>query len=654
MAALLALGAASPAVAQGTATDEIVVVARAGVNRALQPSLILDEDEIARRAPIVAADILRSVPSVGVRTNSRGETVVRIRGAEERQVQIFLDGAPLSVPWDGRVDLGALPAGLIERARITSSAAPIEYGPNAVLGVIDFASLTPKQTGFNVAQAEWGTLGAVNGSVAGGVASDGWRLAAAASYLRRDGVAGSDNGAIPFAPRDGDLRRNTDLESATLFASASYEPSWGGLRASLLSSSSDRGVAPEGHLDPAIDPPRYWRYPDWRFTQASLNADLSPTADWSLRGVGWYQDFTQTIDQYSDATYSTLDARENDADETVGGRLVAGLERDAWGARLILNGQRSTHVQVDTDFASGIATPEAVFRQDLASIGVEVDVSLSETVKVSISGSYDHAASPLTGGREAQGDILDWAGATALRWRPDDDWSFAATLGRRTRFPTLRELYGEALGDFVVNPDLQPETATLADLTATWTPASFPVEAEINLFASRVEHTLARRTLRIAGERFRQRYNQAGADAHGIEARIAWDIADNLQIEGALSSQNLSALREADGSTPTLFQRPELQANFAIDLQPNERWDLRLEFDHVGEARDEGANGDAVALPASTQANLRAFYALPGGEAGAKHLLYLSIDNATDELVLPQLGLPSPGRTVRVGFRVSR
>jgi iron complex outermembrane receptor protein len=654
IAVLLALGAAGAAGAQDGAVDEIVVVARGGPNRALQPSLTLNSDDIGQRAPIVAADILRSIPFVGVRTNSRGETVVRIRGAEERQVQVFLDGAPLSVPWDGRVDLGALPAGLIERARITSSAAPIEYGPNAVLGVIDFASLSPDQSGLRLAQAEAGSLGAANASLAGGIRSGAWRAVGAASYLRRDGLAESDSGAVPFAPRDGDLRSNTDLESATVFASGSYLPAWGGVRLSVLSAISARGAAPEGHLDPAFDPPRYWRYPDWRFTQATLNADFSLSPDWSFRGVAWLQDFSQTIDQYTDASYSTLDAREFDADETLGARLIADLERDAFGARLVINAQRSTHRQIDTNFASGTASPEAVFRQDLASLGAEFDASLSDTVKFSISGSFDHASSPLTGGREQQDDLTDWAGAAALRWRPNDDWSFAATLGRRTRFPTLRELYGEALSDFILNPDLNPETAVLADFTSTWTPANIPVEAELTAFASRIEDTLGRRTLRIAGKRFRQRYNQAGADARGVEARFAWDAADNLQIEGAVASQNLTSLQEADGSRSALFQRPELQANLAIDVQPTSRWDLRIELDHVGEARDEDASGAVVDLPASTQLNLRAFYALSADQSEAQRLLFVSIDNITDELVVPQIGLPAPGRTIRLGLRLAR
>jgi hypothetical protein len=56
--------------------------------------------------------LLAALPSVGIHTNSRGETVLRLRGSDERQTSIFLDGTPLTVPWDGRVDLSSLQVGL--------------------------------------------------------------------------------------------------------------------------------------------------------------------------------------------------------------------------------------------------------------------------------------------------------------------------------------------------------------------------------------------------------------------------------------------------------------------------------------------------------------------------------------------------------------
>jgi iron complex outermembrane receptor protein len=615
---------------------------------------LIDEQALLERAPIVAADVFRGQPSVGVRTNSRGETVIRIRAAEERQVQVFLDGAPLSVPWDGRVDLGVLPAGLIEAARVTPSAAPIEYGPNAVLGVVDLVSVAPDETGLRWAQTEVGSHGAANTSLAAGVRRDDLMLVGAAAYMTRDGVASSDAEAIPFAPRSGDLRFNTDLESKTLFAAVGAERARGAARLSFLLVDAERGVAPEGHLDPASDTPRYWRYPDWRFNQLTLNADLELSEILSLRGTAWGPGFSQTIDQYTDASFENIAARESDDDHTFGARLIAGFEQNDWDARVVVNAQRSTHRQIDADLASGTVSPEGVFRQDLWSVGAEFDAALSPSLRASLSASYDHVSSPLTGGRAPQQDLSDWAGAMALAWRSSPDWSIQATLGRRTRFPTLRELYGEALGVFIPNPDLEPEIATLGEVTLLWAPHGGAIDGEISLWALHVEGTLARRNIRAGGERFRQRYNQAGPRGVGLETRLTWNPSEYFQIEWAGSAQNLTADEEADGTRPTLYQRPELQATLALDVQPSAALDLRFEVEHTGEARDESADGDPVALPASTQLNTRAFYTLAPSRDRPAWTLYAAAENVTDELVLPQLGLPAPGRTFRVGIRLTR
>ena len=55
------------------------------------------------------ADIGGLIPSARVATNSRGDSHLMIRGAPERHVQAFLDGIPLNLPWDERVDLQTIP-----------------------------------------------------------------------------------------------------------------------------------------------------------------------------------------------------------------------------------------------------------------------------------------------------------------------------------------------------------------------------------------------------------------------------------------------------------------------------------------------------------------------------------------------------------------
>ena len=99
--------------------DEITVISNKSSNRAMQLVTVIDQEELSRSVPTSLSDIFLNRPVISVRSNSRGETVLRLRGSNERQAAIFLDGASLSIPWDGRIDIGLLPIGMIDRLTIS-------------------------------------------------------------------------------------------------------------------------------------------------------------------------------------------------------------------------------------------------------------------------------------------------------------------------------------------------------------------------------------------------------------------------------------------------------------------------------------------------------------------------------------------------------
>lgn len=68
---------------------------------------------LARQDARSSAEFARLIPAAHVQTNSRGETLVHLRNAGERQVAFYFDGALLNVPWDHRADLGLVPASVV-------------------------------------------------------------------------------------------------------------------------------------------------------------------------------------------------------------------------------------------------------------------------------------------------------------------------------------------------------------------------------------------------------------------------------------------------------------------------------------------------------------------------------------------------------------
>ena len=638
---------AASAASAAESAESILITAERPPSRVMPPVVELNDDQLLERQPKSAADAVRALPGVSVRTNSRGETIARVRGGEERQTQVFLDGAPLAVPWDGRADIGVIPAGLIGLVRATKGAVPIEYGTNAVAGAVDLQTRSGGPAGIR-AMGSVGTLGFAEGAAVATLPAGPLDLTLAAGGLTRDAEPVASLGALPFSQPDSKRRVNTDLDSVSLFAAAAYEQGPLTTRLSLLHFDAERGIAPESDRDPAENAPRYWRYPEISQTQLNLASELKLSSRSSLRFVGWRQWFGQTIEQYTDVTYSTVRAREEDEDDTLGGRAVFTTSLHRFNLRLVASAQTSRHAQVDQAFPAAPG-PRLIYQQDLYTAGGEADAPLGPG-RATLGLAYDHSANPRTGDKPKHPDRGALAFSAAYRVPLDERWSVAASGGRRNRFPNSRELFGEALGRFLPNPDLKPEQAWLADVELRYERPRF--SAQVNPFLAVAKDTIAQRVVTVDGRNLRQRFNLSGSKSYGVDAALGAQFSDRLGLE--LSATLLRA-RADEGAAPfrRLPQRPGYEVAAAITLVPVEAVSLRGELRRVGPAVDLGPDGEKARLAPGNELNLRGQWQVAELWRGSKLALTASIDNLTDDVIMPQLGLPLPGRSFRFGVQLN-
>tara|TARA_R110002096_G_scaffold209791_4_gene396977 strand:- start:4791 stop:6788 length:1998 start_codon:yes stop_codon:yes gene_type:complete len=639
----------------GGGFQEIVVTSPRNKNRVDAPQQTLEFETLQEYQPVAAADIFRNFTGISLRTNSRGESVIRIRGAEERQTLIFLDGAPLATPWDGRADLAMLPAALIDRIELTRGVMPIEYGANAVAGAVDLYSLQPDSGAEIRAEAQYGSLGVRNLSAVVGVgAESGWSFVAGASQIGRDAERIADRSSVPFDPAESRSRTNTDLAGNSGYLAAGYSGEVLLVRASVLHADVERGIAAQGDLDPELSSPRFWRTPDWLLTQATFNTAWFLPGNTELRFTGWRQWFEQQIDAYRDNSYTTLEAREAGSDDTTGGRLTLARTFDRATLRLVSTAQESTHdnqeFEFDTDGSAVLtAGPILRYRQRLLTVGAEADIRISDALVSTFGLARDRAVTPLTGDKPVQPSFAATGWSAGLQWSSERDWVFSGTLGERSRFPTPRELYGAALGKFLINPELRPERSLLADVNIKRTTTK-TMSLEFSIWANDSKDTLSQRSVMVDGESRRQRYNTNGAFTYGVEAGVTLHLAENFRTEFSAALQDGKIDLDNNGERPELLQRPKSQLKLALDWQATSRADLRAEFLYTGTAYDMADDGTLRQLPKSTSINLRSFFQLAEWD-GRKLELTASIDNLTDAVIVPQLGLPQPGRMARVGLR---
>jgi len=108
-------------------------------NVASSLTLITREDIERRRAQTIQ-EVLREVPGVDLQSNggSPGSfTQVRIRGANDDNVVVLVDGARVNGLFGGNFDFGLMPTDNVERIEVLRGGASALYGSDAIGGVIN-------------------------------------------------------------------------------------------------------------------------------------------------------------------------------------------------------------------------------------------------------------------------------------------------------------------------------------------------------------------------------------------------------------------------------------------------------------------------------------------------------------------------------------
>lgn len=644
--------------------------------------LVVRPRAMAFPAPPAASlsDILREVPFVLIRQNARGEHEVSMRGAESRQAAVLVDGVPVTLSWDGRVDPSLLPLTGVRSVRITRGLASLTGGPNVLGGVIELGFADPGLTAPATRDLAVATgidgVGARALSVAGGTSLrtrlGALSLRAGVSQRTREGFALSRDGGAgdeliagtPDAGRDGKgrLRSNSDLEELDAFAAVRLTGGTGRHAGITVTGfEAERGVPAELH----VAQPRFWRYPEVsrRLVVGTLGTGVgsTPLGMGSLTAsVGVSRGSIQT-ESYTDDSYSTITTTEFGDELSTTLRLHA---THSFG----LGGQlRATHTRASVRYDERFDAGESVrYRQTLGSSALEAEWTFLNGAQLSAGVAYDRAESPESGGREPLGRLgkEGWRlGASTTGFR--EAVRFHASLSQRSRFPALRELYSGALNRFVPNPTLKPETLVGAEVGATISggrmgAAGLTVQTVI--FAHVLDDAVMRVTL--PDRRF-QRRNKGGVRSRGVELVADWSSATRRSggaggwsVSADLLLQRVraqDAMGGAFGGPPRHVEhQPEIRGSAVVGAPLLAGLRGVLGIRHTGRQFCQHPDqGELVELSAQAAGHLAVTREWRGtrGRLGTIRAL-VAVDNLSDATVYDQCGLPQPGRAVRVGVEL--
>ena len=192
---------AAAAGAQESGELEAVLVTASRVQQtgftAPTPTTVLGEEQMKLTAPTQVSEVLSLVPSFRTTGQPASATVYAdLRGIGAQRTLILVNGRR-HVPTfsDGTVDLGVIPAILIERTEVVTGGASASWGSDAVSGVINLIlknDLQGIQGTFQGGISDRGDDGNVLASLAGGTAfADGrGHVLLGGEYSRSNGVRG--------------------------------------------------------------------------------------------------------------------------------------------------------------------------------------------------------------------------------------------------------------------------------------------------------------------------------------------------------------------------------------------------------------------------------------------------------------------------------
>ncbi|HEX4934291.1 MAG TPA: TonB-dependent receptor, partial [Gemmatimonadaceae bacterium] len=538
--------------------------------------LRVDSLRLAVSAPLDRA--LREVPFLLVRTNSRGEAELSVRGSDSRQAAVLFDGLPLSIGWDHRSDPSVFPTTGLGPVVVVRGLSSLLQGPNALGGVVDLGlssyrgeQITRTQVGLRVGGDQVGTR-ALQGDLSHPTVLGGGQLTLRVGGGYRDVPALALSHRITDAySAEADRRTNSDVRQRDGFVSVRYQSTGGAwVGASYSGYALARGVMPELHLTA----PRFWRYPEQMRSLALLTAGTgrrrTPLGAGDAEFVVGRNASHTSIESFRDARYDAVVGTETGDEGTTTMRLTADHSLGRGELR-----SAATLSTVDYDEGLNGAAPN-VYQQRLWSTAIEVEQRLAGSLRLTGGYALDASTTPRTAGRESLGRLSAWGGRVGVSALAFDRWRLHASVSRRARFAALRELYSGALNRFQPNPTLRPELLVGGEAGATLLSGVWQLQGVV--FRHQLRDAIVRTTL--PNRRF-LRVNRDEMRSSGLELVGGWS-RHGVQLSG---DALLQRVRIQDPAVSGSARKPENQPDLRLGADavvPLAGFRLSASLDHAG------------------------------------------------------------------------
>ena len=351
---------AAPIFAEETATvgetfdlGQVLVTGKKGnVDLATTVSVVSSED-IERQGAQNVAEALDQVPGIDIQMGSKGHASLKLRGFDQQDVKVLIDGVPAHEAYFGSLDLDQIPVDAIATIEVTKGASSVLYGSNTMGGVINIITKKGGEKPVTSFVTSFGENSTHNFSANHGASVGRFNYWLTYSYRGTDGFELSDDfdknndstGLGTEFNEDGGLRDLSDFTKRTLNAKVGYEyDADSRLYLSFDYHNNEKGCTTGND--------RYWAFTEWDQWHFNLTGEHDLTDmltmkarlfyvkhDDTLKDVSWDDDHATARKWFEESSYD---------DYSIGGELQSYVDFGQWSLLKIgVNYLKDNHKQQD-------------------------------------------------------------------------------------------------------------------------------------------------------------------------------------------------------------------------------------------------------------------------------------------------------------------
>jgi len=644
---------------------EIVVSEETPAVRDIAITNEITAEEIKATNSVTVSEAVNHIPGVYVSTGRKAEPEIYMHGFKQSKTLVLIDGVPYYETKYGMLDLNQIPTDIVAKIEVIKGAASVLYGANAEAGVINIVTKAPTEKPAFGATVEFGENDYNRETVYNGMKigkfsywlnysrrqTDGWDMANGFDpvegwYGRKEGHPSTVHTVL----EDGGVRNNSDYKSDAFWAKFGLEPSTDSkYYVNLHVIQSEKGMPPSIYENkhftssPAFSQlARSENYDDWGI---DLSGRQKITDALTLRGKLFYHNHIDDYVSYTDPTYTQPMAWSTYKDYMAGGSLFADYQAGEWDTvSLAFHYKVDSHKQRDDTYL-----PFEESKSNTGSIALENEFRYIKNLSIVAGVSYDWF--DVTDAQETDGDdhIVDLVTPgtknavnpmVGLVYTFADSTKLFGSVAKKTRFPTLSELYGSS-----GNQELDEERSINYTLGVSRTFFDF-ISAELSLFHHDVSDWISRDGPCGDGDYM----NWGKIKMSGVEFNTFISPIDDLILNAGYTYTD--ARDRSEGRlTDNVFDVPEHTVKLALQYTiPG----IRTRIDMTGVYRAEVYSDLPTPQNPTDEEREADDYWIYGARITqplSKHFeLYVAGDNLFDYEYEAEYGFPGKGRSIIGGL----